>query len=186
MSSAASPWTDDEVDQLKMRWSDGETCSEIGGAMGKSRNAVIGKVHRLGLDGRKRQRTAHELELAKRRHAEQCIARKRNQRRLMRDVRAEQMQEEIAAMPVYEGSLNIPFADLRDWMEASPNQCRFIADEPPGPEYRACGNETSDGESYCAHCKRTTHAKGTLTQSERAMITFIGRRNHLRALRHIA
>src|ERR1044072_1581830 len=46
-------WTDDRVDLLKRLWADGLSASQIAGELGGiTRNAVIGKVHRLGLSGR--------------------------------------------------------------------------------------------------------------------------------------
>ena len=47
-------WTDERVEQLKKMWLDGLSASQIAGelANGITRNAVIGKVHRLGLSGR--------------------------------------------------------------------------------------------------------------------------------------
>src|SRR5258705_12540450 len=46
-------WNDERVDLLKKLWSDGLSASQIAGRLGGvTRNAVIGKVHRLGLSGR--------------------------------------------------------------------------------------------------------------------------------------
>src|ERR1700690_1424134 len=46
-------WTDDRVEQLKNLWTEGLSASQIARALGGvTRNAVIGKVHRLGLAGR--------------------------------------------------------------------------------------------------------------------------------------
>lgn len=46
-------WTDERVDLLKKLWSEGLSASQIAGELGGvTRNAVIGKVHRLGLSGR--------------------------------------------------------------------------------------------------------------------------------------
>ena len=46
-------WTDERVEQLKKLWSDGLSASQIAAELGGiTRNAVIGKVHRLGLSGR--------------------------------------------------------------------------------------------------------------------------------------
>ena len=46
-------WTDDRVELLKKLWADGLSASQIAGELGGiTRNAVIGKVHRLGLSGR--------------------------------------------------------------------------------------------------------------------------------------
>ena len=49
----AMNWSDDRVEQLKSLWTEGLSASQIARALGGvTRNAVIGKVHRLGLAGR--------------------------------------------------------------------------------------------------------------------------------------
>jgi GcrA cell cycle regulator len=46
-------WNDERVELLKKLWSEGLSASQIAGRLGGvTRNAVIGKVHRLGLSGR--------------------------------------------------------------------------------------------------------------------------------------
>ena len=46
-------WTDERIDRLKELWSQGKTASHIADELGGvSRNAVIGKAHRLGLQSR--------------------------------------------------------------------------------------------------------------------------------------
>jgi GcrA cell cycle regulator len=46
-------WTDERVEMLKKLWLDGLSASQIAKQLGGvTRNAVIGKVHRLGLSGR--------------------------------------------------------------------------------------------------------------------------------------
>ena len=46
-------WTDERIDRLKELWSKGMTASQIADELGGvSRNAVIGKAHRLGLQSR--------------------------------------------------------------------------------------------------------------------------------------
>ncbi len=45
-------WTDEMVDELKRLWSQGVTTGEIGRRLGISKNSIVGKVHRLGLEGR--------------------------------------------------------------------------------------------------------------------------------------
>ena len=46
-------WTDERVELLKKLWAEGLSASQIAGRLGGvTRNAVIGKVHRLGLSGR--------------------------------------------------------------------------------------------------------------------------------------
>ncbi|ABC22456.1 GcrA family cell cycle regulator [Rhodospirillum rubrum] len=45
-------WNDEKIDRLKKLWADGLTTGEIGKEIGVSKNAVVGKAHRLGLKGR--------------------------------------------------------------------------------------------------------------------------------------
>ena len=46
-------WNDERVELLKKLWGEGLSASQIAGELGGiTRNAVIGKVHRLGLSGR--------------------------------------------------------------------------------------------------------------------------------------
>ena len=49
-------WTEERIERLKKMWHDGATASEIAEKLGGvSRNAVIGKAHRLGQEARVRQ-----------------------------------------------------------------------------------------------------------------------------------
>ncbi|MFC3570023.1 GcrA family cell cycle regulator, partial [Paracoccus simplex] len=46
-------WTDERVETLKRMWAEGQSASQIAKELGGvTRNAVIGKVHRLGLSNR--------------------------------------------------------------------------------------------------------------------------------------
>ena len=56
-------WTDDRVETLKRMWGEGQSASVIAKELGGvTRNAVIGKVHRLGLSNRAAPATAPEKE----------------------------------------------------------------------------------------------------------------------------
>src|SRR6476620_11751788 len=46
-------WTEERIERLKQMWNDGASASQIADELGGvSRNAVIGKAHRLGLEQR--------------------------------------------------------------------------------------------------------------------------------------
>lgn len=56
-------WTDERIDQLKSMWEKGMTASQIADTLGGvSRNAVIGKAHRLGLQARPSPVKANETD----------------------------------------------------------------------------------------------------------------------------
>lgn len=46
-------WTDDRIDILRRMWAEGSASGDIARAIGKTRNAVMGKIDRLGLIGDK-------------------------------------------------------------------------------------------------------------------------------------
>lgn len=46
-------WTEERIERLRQMWGQGMSASEIADSLGDvTRNAVIGKAHRLGLSGR--------------------------------------------------------------------------------------------------------------------------------------
>ena len=47
-----SVWTEERLEQLKALWAEGLSITQIGLRIGVSRNAVVGKVHRMGLPKR--------------------------------------------------------------------------------------------------------------------------------------
>ena len=54
-------WTDERIETLKTMWEGGQTASQIADALGGvSRNAVIGKAHRLGLQARPSPVKSHD------------------------------------------------------------------------------------------------------------------------------
>lgn len=54
-------WTDERVEELKAMWNEGKSASQIAKTLGGvTRNAVIGKVHRLGLSNRNAQPAKEE------------------------------------------------------------------------------------------------------------------------------
>ena len=52
MADTANVWTDERLEKLKELWTQGLSISQIGEALGVSRNAIAGKAHRMGLPKR--------------------------------------------------------------------------------------------------------------------------------------
>ncbi len=55
-------WTEEQESELKQRKASGESAREIGAALNLSRNAVLGKIHRLGLSVRVNRKPVHRVE----------------------------------------------------------------------------------------------------------------------------
>ena len=59
-------WTDEKVEKLKELWTKGHTASQIAEMLGDTtRNAVIGKAHRLNLEARAPSKQSVHLHLEK-------------------------------------------------------------------------------------------------------------------------
>ena len=68
-------WTEERIERLKKMWHDGATASQIADELGGvSRNAVIGKAHRLGLEARPSPVKAGEEKVAPKKAAAKAPA----------------------------------------------------------------------------------------------------------------
>lgn len=144
-----SPWTPERTVEVKQRWEAGESAGEIGRAMNCTRSAVIGKVHRLGLNGRLYLRPKNGK---KRAPVDSGQLKKRiNRIRKAAGGRALRIIETITsdpfAVPPTEPINPTKLLDLAF------GQCRWPC-EGEGLETIFCGGEVVKGLSYCGgHCR---------------------------------
>ena len=143
-------WTDERVDELKVRWSNGETGSQICRAMkATSRNAVIGKANRLKFAPRA---TKHSGQVARKSNR----ARKKRIKELNGDIAI--VGEHIVMVE----EKPLPgFVNPKSLIELKESDCRW-----PGPGSGAdlvfCAAPILNGYSYCVgHCRiaYTPHSK---------------------------
>lgn len=132
-------WTDERIDRLKQMWTEGLSASQIARALGEvTRNAVIGKVHRLGLAGRA---TAPRVERP--RPTPSSVPRIHVPRVAV--MRAEPVVEEPLE-PMPENAVTV--ADL------SATVCRWPIGDPAQADFRFCGRTAKNGAPYCeAHVR---------------------------------
>ena len=127
-------WNEERVDLLKKLWSEGLSCSVMANRLGGvTRNAVIGKVHRLGLSGRV---TTQRMKYRKRARAKKI----RTDGRVFAPTFAREPLPPEPSRPKKLFTLD----SLTD------SQCRFPYGDPKTVEFGFCGCEKMPGSSFCA------------------------------------
>jgi GcrA cell cycle regulator len=151
-------WNDERVDLLKKLWAEGLSASQIAGRLGGvTRNAVIGKVHRLGLSGRA---TTSRMKS----HRPRARAAAANQRRVQQKTRfAAQGNPALRALyhpeaepftPTVE-ELVIPLKERRSIQTLTECSCRWPIGDPQLPDFHFCGKTKVTGLPYCEfHARR--------------------------------
>lgn len=154
MTDAATGWTDDRVELLTKLWGEGLSASQIASALGGgvTRNAVIGKVHRLGLSGRAKPGAAAASRPAKARPAA-AAAPLEGGRTPPRD--PELLMRPTAVVADRWGgngeSVEIPESQRVSIMELRDSTCRWPLGDPSKPDFAFCGGRAVAGLPYCSH-----------------------------------
>jgi GcrA cell cycle regulator len=149
-------WNDERVELLKKLWAEGLSASQIAGRIGAvTRNAVIGKVHRLGLSGRatttrmKSHRPRVRANIAKR----PVVAKPRFANVGNTALRALYQDSEPYVPPAEE--LVIPLAERRSIQTLEESHCRWPIGDPQEAEFHFCGKGKVNGLPYCEfHARR--------------------------------
>jgi GcrA cell cycle regulator len=174
-------WTDDRVEQLKKMWLDGLSASQIANelANGITRNAVIGKVHRLGLSGRvkspvvaparARPKTKAETETT-----ESIVAQPGVQGHAQGHVHGN-LAVAMAPMPLAAPAprssgdeVVIPMSQRVSIMELRESMCRWPLGDPTSPDFRYCGSKMQVGLGpYCTYHARIAYQPAQERRRER-------------------
>lgn len=150
-------WTDDRVELLKKLWSDGLSASQIANQMGGvTRNAVIGKVHRLGLSGRVTStRGRANSKVGKTTAAAKQRTQRREPKMPTMGNTALKSAPETKSIPVAEAKVspvklvetvtgdNISIFDLTEYT------CRWPVGDPSTNDFHFCGSRNDGSGPYC-------------------------------------
>ena len=149
-------WTDERVELLKKLWADGLSASQIAAELGGiTRNAVIGKVHRLGLSGRAKSPSSSAPRPRKARAHSHMM---RVPRPSMRGNTALAQAYEYEAEPEPELLDNIiPIGQRRTLLELTEDTCRWPIGDPATPEFFFCGGTPVTGLPYCHYHSRVAY-----------------------------
>lgn len=159
-------WTDERVETLRTMWLAGSSASQIAAVLGDvTRNAVIGKVHRLGLSGRGKPTSTATPRARKPRASSGASTRTRRSptrpaapvtmgaTALKGDLNE---QQQVVAEPVVRGRADLvlvgesPRLQIQELKE---NTCRWPIGDPLTEDFHFCGRGTLEGQPYCEyHC----------------------------------
>jgi len=149
-------WTDERVEQLKKLWSDGLSASQIAAELGGiTRNAVIGKVHRLGLSGRAKSTSSAAPRQRKARASSHMLRIGRGAIR-GNTALAQAYEVETEAEPALIENV-IPIGQRRTILELTELTCRWPIGDPGSGEFFFCGGNTIAGLPYCAYHSRVAY-----------------------------
>jgi GcrA cell cycle regulator len=129
-------WTEERVEQLKALWTEGLSASQIARVLGGvTRNAVIGKVHRLGLAGRAGPARSERP---------RSVAHKSV-------VRIAQPEPPI----VEEDPIILEDGSFATVLTINDRMCRWPIGDPSENEFHFCGRKPKSGSPYCeAHARK--------------------------------
>lgn len=177
MTDATLTWTEERVERLTQLWQEGRSASHIAAELGGvSRNAVIGKVHRLGLSGRgKPQPQAPAASKARPRGGDQRGEGPRGEAQHGAPAASAPAEAAPKPQPMVAGAnalsvapetiaeaahapaparrpaadVVVPISDRVTIMDLRENMCRWPIGDPSWAEFRFCGARALTGMPYC-------------------------------------
>ncbi|MCG6857488.1 MAG: GcrA cell cycle regulator [Salaquimonas sp.] len=142
-------WTDERVELLKKLWMEGLSASQIAAELGSvTRNAVIGKVHRLGLSGR--AKTSSTAARPKRPPRSSSFGGRpaRNTHRKNGSHYPLATSTQRSAPPV---AIEAPEPLKLKLIELTEQTCKWPIGDPAQDDFHFCGHKTKDAGPYCAY-----------------------------------
>ena len=157
-------WTDERVELLKKLWADGLSASQIAAELGGvTRNAVIGKVHRLGLSGRAKSSSSGAPRPRKPRshmmRVSRPMSRGSNALALAYDTDPEPEPELIENI--------IPIGQRRTLLQLNEDTCRRPIGDPSTPDFFFCGGKPLGGLPYCHYHSRVAYQPASDRRKDR-------------------
>ena len=147
---AVLTWSHNRVEQLKKLWEAGLSASQIAAELGNvSRNAVIGKVHRLGLSGRAKS-------LSSAAPAQPAQHMMRVTRPIARGNTALAQAFEVEPDPVISDNV-VPMSQRLSLLELNEATCHWPIGDPSSPDFFFCGGKVLTSLPYCARHSRVAY-----------------------------
>jgi len=174
-------WTEERVELLKKLWLEGLSASQIAGVLGEgvTRNAVIGKVHRLKLTGRaKPASSTPRARTAPRAPGIRRVSTGSSAGRPSSGIASMMKSRSMPAAPMHGATalkidadleveayvapqvqeLYIPEDQRLSLLQLNEHTCKWPIGDPLTPDFYFCGQHSEEGKPYCDfHSRRAYH-----------------------------
>ena len=155
-----NPWTKMRIAELRRLWASGMTASAIAEKLDLvSRNAVLGKVARLGLPSRRDSISRSKPKRSPTAFGgiyEKKISSPGKTTEKTTGNCSEVKPAPIRANEVAPEDKNIPLHQRKTIFTLEKNNCRWPIGDPRKPDFHFCGGEIVQGLPYCVdHCRRS-------------------------------
>lgn len=143
-------WSEEQISVLKKRWRDGDSAAVIAKALGLSRNAVLGKAHRLDLP------THHTMTTVQGRvidHRKKVVRQPRVVKSAPNPVVLARLEKVMSAEPppIIE-TIVAPVSLQMSLMDLGQKDCRWPSGEKEHTTF--CGHNVDGERPYCTyHCR---------------------------------
>lgn len=153
-------WTEERVEFLKSFVRDGLSCSQIAAKLGGvTRNAVIGKLTRLGTPKGKFTGRPDKPKPRKPRVQQRVVIRPRCNSGVEMAVVDVQIHEPPVELAAFDAA--IPIGQRRALVELTDFTCRWPIGDPGSADFYFCGGAAVDGRVYCAGHARCAYQPGS-------------------------
>lgn len=149
-------WTDERVDTLRKLWTEGLSASQIAAELGGvTRNAVIGKVHRLGLSGRAKGSNQNGGGRRKK-TATRTNGFAKTQKTTTATEGKKSATTAAPSRPAPVVDLPEPTPMMISLLQLTEQTCKYPIGDPQEETFGFCGAKSRDGDPYCEyHCRLT-------------------------------
>ncbi len=152
-------WTEERVSILKKLWGEGHTAAEIAKQLGGvTRNAVIGKAHRLKLSNRVSPIQQNKKPANSNKSTERKI--QAEKAKVLATPAQQSATRKSVANPVVEEK-PARAGDLYSLMDLQPRMCRWPSGDPKEEEFGFCGHRTMPGLPYCEEHAKAAYQAAT-------------------------
>jgi GcrA cell cycle regulator len=148
-------WTEETILILRALWDEGHSTAEIGRRLGVTKNAVVGKAHRLNLPARPSpiRRTAGEARLPRR-----AVARRSTGPTLSTLVAASPVSRPVEPARVTQPALRAVAPSPRP-TQGRVTACCWPIGEPGTSSFRFCSDSAMTGKPYCGEHAAIAYVK---------------------------